>query len=291
MAPGVGEPVDTDLSRELEGLAHRAWPPLRERQVGGWVMRESAGSSRRGNSVWARGDVDNLAIALDEVRAFYAAAGLPPTIQITPVSLPSGIHQALDTAGFDDTGSTDVCTADLADLAERLAVATVHTRPAGERTPEATGSVGVNGTGTIMFDAVDDTWLDIAGRVLSTFAQQRAGTLTVLANLTATAKYALCVMDGVPVAVGRGVVDGDWLGVYSMATVPAARGQGAARAVLTGLVTWAAGMGASRAYLQVEQGSGAARRLYAALGFQPVYRYSYRRQYSAGGPTPRYRDR
>ncbi|WP_322754991.1 GNAT family N-acetyltransferase [Frankia sp. Cas3] len=264
-APGVGDQVDVALSRELEGLAHRAWPPLRERHVGGWVLRASAGSSRRGNSVWARGDVSDLSVALDEVRDFYAAAGLRPTIQITPVSVPAGIHQALDAAGFDDTGPTDVCTADLADLAERLDAAA----PAE----------------TVMFDGIADTWLDVAGRVLSTFADQRTGTLKVLANLTVAAKYAMCVADGVPVAVGRGVLDGDWLGVYSMATVPGARGRGAARAVLAGLVTWAADAGASRAYLQVEQTSAAARRLYGALGFRPVYRYSYRRHHHpAGGP-------
>ncbi len=260
------------------------------------MLRESAGSSRRGNSVWARGDVSDLSFALDEVRRFYAAAGLRPTIQITPVSLPAGIHQALDAAGFDDTGPTDVCTADLADLAGRLAVAASvdaaasatagvgADRPPGVPGPGNTGSVRAGGADTIMFDGIADTWLDVAGRVLSTFADQRTGTLKVLANLTVAAKYALCVADGVPVAVGRGVVDGDWLGVYSMATVPAARGRGAARAVLAGLVTWAADAGASRAYLQVEQTSVAARRLYGALGFRPVYRYSYRRHHPADGP-------
>ncbi|WP_239373867.1 GNAT family N-acetyltransferase [Frankia sp. Cj5] len=294
VAPGAGEAVDAALSRELELLAHRAWPPLCERRVGGWVLRESAGSSRRGNSVWARGDVPDLSLALDEVRAFYAAAGLPATVQITPVSLPAGIHQALDTLGFDDTGPTDVCAADLADLAGRLAGGTVAEAsvdvPSGASAAAAAGSGRAGGTRTLMFDDIDGSWLDIAGRVLSTFADQRAGTLKVLTNLTIATKYVLCVMDGVPVAVGRGVIDGDWLGVYSMATIPAARGRGAARAVLAGLVTWATDAGASRAYLQVEQTSTAARHLYAALGFQPVYRYSYRRycyrrSHHAGSPA------
>ncbi|WP_235433686.1 GNAT family N-acetyltransferase, partial [Protofrankia coriariae] len=143
---------------------------------------------------------------------------------------------------------------------------------------------GADGHRAILLDTVGDVWLDVAGQVLATFAGQRAGTLGVLANLTVPAAYVLCVLDGVPVAVGRGTVDGDWLGIYSMATVPAARGRGAARAVLTRLAAWAAEAGASRAYLQVEQTSTAARQLYAALGFRPVYRYSYRRLHTAATP-------
>ncbi|ONH34101.1 GNAT family N-acetyltransferase [Protofrankia sp. BMG5.30] len=281
VAPTVGEPVDNDLSRELEDLAHRAWPPLRERRLGGWVLRESAGSSRRGNSVWARGDVGDIAGALNAVGEFYATAGLPPTLQITPVSLPADIHEALDVAGFDDTGPTDVCVADLEEIRERLAAGPTGHVPVG-----AGGSppAGADGHRAILLDTVGDVWLDVAGQVLATFAGQRAGTLGVLANLTVPAAYVLCVLDGVPVAVGRGTVDGDWLGIYSMATVPAARGRGAARAVLTRLAAWAAEAGASRAYLQVEQTSTAARQLYAALGFRPVYRYSYRRLHTAATP-------
>nr|WP_131744669.1 GNAT family N-acetyltransferase [Frankia sp. Cppng1_Ct_nod] len=273
VAPTVGEPVDAVLSRQLEELAHRAWPPLRELRFGGWMLRESAGSSRRGNSVWARGNVDDVAAALAVVREFYAPVGLPATVQITPVSRPSGIHQALDTAGFDDTGPTDVCAADLTDLIGRLAAGA----PGDARIGADNGSRGTNLLDAVLLDAMDGIWLDVAAQVLETFAGQRNGTLRVLENLTVPAAYALCALDGVPVAVGRGVVDGDWLGVYSMATLPAARGRGAARAVLARLAAWAADAGASRAYLQVEQTSTAARRLYAALGFRPVYRYSYRR--------------
>ncbi|SBW17558.1 N-acetyltransferase GCN5 [Candidatus Protofrankia californiensis] len=283
VAPTVGEPVDGDLSRELEDVAHRAWPPLREQRVGGWVLRESAGSSRRGNSVWARGDVGDIAGALDAVGEFYATAGLLPMVQITPVSMPSAIHEVLDAAGFDDTGPTDVCIADLGEIGERLAAGATGNVPAR---PGSSRPTAVNGHRTILLDTVGGTWLDVAGQVLATFAGQRAGTLGVLANLAMPAAYVLCMVDGVPVAVGRGTVDGDWLGVYSMATVPAARGRGAARAVLARLVVWAVDAGASRAYLQVEQTSTAARRLYAALGFRPVYRYSYRRLHAASPQRP-----
>ncbi|MCM3886383.1 GNAT family N-acetyltransferase [Frankia sp. R82] len=263
VAPRAGlTAADMALARELEVVAHRAWPPLRVTELGGWTLRASAGASRRGNSVWAHGDVPDLPAALAAVADFYTAVGLPPTFQQTPVSRPGGLTGALDAAGFDDTGPTDVCTARLAGLAG----------PGTIRSPSLR---------VVCASVPDEAWLTVAGRVLATFDTQRAGTLAVLATLRLPTTYVTASMDGVPVAVGRGVADGRWLGIYSMATLPAARGQGAARRVVAALASWASQQGATHAYLQVEEVSTVARRLYAELGFRPVYRYSYRR-----GPLP-----
>ncbi len=251
--------ADAELARELEAVAHRAWPPLRVRDHHGWTLRASAGASRRGNSVWARGDVPDVPAALAAVADFYATEGLRPTFQLTPVSLPAGLDADLDTAGYDDSGPTDVCAAPLRGV-------TGAAGPAGPAT-----------TGAATAPVPAEGWLRVAAQVLATFGAQRAGTLAVLDAVRLPAVYVTVAVDGVPSAVGRGVVDGRWLGIYSMATLPAARGQGAARRVLAELGHWAAARGATHAYLQVEEVSTVARRLYAELGFRPVYRYSYRR--------------
>jgi len=261
------------LARELELVAHRAWPPLSVTQCGGWLLRASAGSSRRGNSVWARGDVADLAAGLAAVDAFYRSAGLPPQFQMTPVSRPLGLAAALDHAGYDDTGPTDVCTAPLSGL----------THADADITPS--GGAKGSGVGLRTARSPDDGWVGVAGQVLATLGAGRAGTLAVLAALRLPAAYVTLTVDGVPVAVGRGVADGRWLGIYSMATLPAARGRGAARRILAALAQWAARRGATHAYLQVEEVSTVARRLYAELGFRPVYRYSYRRA-TAPGAAP-----
>ena len=74
------------LTAELELLAFRGWTALRTETVDGWVLRDSDGATRRGNSVWPRGDVASLPAALDAVDEFYAAAGRPAIVQLTPVS-------------------------------------------------------------------------------------------------------------------------------------------------------------------------------------------------------------
>ena len=72
------------------------------------------------------------------------------------------------------------------------------------------------------------------------------------------------------------MLDDGWAGVFGMATVPAARRTGAARAVLGALAAWAAERGAVGLYLQVEGDNAPALRLYESAGFAEAARYSYR---------------
>ncbi|WP_373315482.1 GNAT family N-acetyltransferase [Planosporangium mesophilum] len=81
------------------------------------------------------------------------------------------------------------------------------------------------------------------------------------------------------VAVGRAVAETGWAGVFGMATLPDARGRGAARGVLAALARWAAENGAGRMYLQVEDDNAAARRLYERAGFAELCRYHYRTEH------------
>lgn len=272
-APGAGEPADLPLVRDLEERSHRAWVPLRTEAVGGWLLRSSAGASRRGNSVWARRPVSDLPAAMAAVERFYAAAGIPPTFQISPAFAPADLRATLDRDGYGDTGPTDVAVTRLAAL-----------RPTAGR-PGSSGSgpapVGEGGLTVVSRPGIDGDWLAAVSPVMTTFGpEQRINTLAVLSRLVVGQLYVTASLDGRPVAAGRGTLDAGWLGIYSMATLPEARGRGAATAVLGHLADWAAGNGATRAYLQVEQKSAAARRLYAGLGFRPVYRYSYRRRAS-----------
>ncbi len=254
------------LAAQLEALAFRGWPALRAQPLDGWVLRDSAGATRRGNSVWTCGEVADVAMAIGEAERFYARAGRPSTFQLTPVSRPVGLGLALDAAGYDgDSGPTDVCVADLAALVTSAAGITQGTA-----------------VRTRQDDAPDQTWLDVgAAGGMSMFGPYRSASVAILSKVALPVVYVTATLDGRPVGVGRGVLDGEWLGVYSMATLPAARGRGAATAVLAALARWSAGLGARRAYLQVEEHSVAARRLYAALGFLPVYRYTYRRRPAA----------
>lgn len=249
------------LVHELEELIAHGWPALHVKHVDGWLLRASRGATRRGNSVWPRGPVADPEGALRAVEEFYDAQVLPPTFQISPAAQPAGLGALLDAHGYDDRGPTDVC---VADLDEVLA-------------PDDDEEDGARPVGVALRPEADDRWLTLAGEVFASFRDHRAASAHVLGLVRLPSAYALMSLDGAPVAVGRAVLDGRWIGIYSMATLPAARRRGAARAVLLALAEWGADHDARRAYLQVEETSTAARRLYDAAGFTPVYRYSYRR--------------
>ncbi|WP_370017424.1 GNAT family N-acetyltransferase [Planotetraspora sp. GP83] len=86
-----------------------------------------------------------------------------------------------------------------------------------------------------------------------------------------------CAMIGEDVlAVGRAVADTGWAGVFGMATLPKARGKGAARGVLAALASWARAHEADRMYLQVERDNIPALRLYERMGFTELCGYHYR---------------
>jgi len=85
------------------------------------------------------------------------------------------------------------------------------------------------------------------------------------------------MLDGRIVAIGRGAVDDEWLGVTAVEVAPELRRQGLASAVVRALWRWGAGCGAERGYVQVSSENAAAAALYERLGYWPHHRYRCRR--------------
>ena len=84
------------------------------------------------------------------------------------------------------------------------------------------------------------------------------------------------MQDRVAVACGLGVLADGHLGLFDIVTGAAFRRRGFGRMVTESLLAWGQERGATQAYLQVVAANTAARRLYAELGFEEVYRYGYR---------------
>jgi ribosomal protein S18 acetylase RimI-like enzyme len=99
---------------------------------------------------------------------------------------------------------------------------------------------------------------------------------SILQRIALPHGYALLRIGGQPAAVGLGVVEAGWLGIYCMATLPAFRRQRGASAVLRTLAIWGQLYDAQMAYLQVMQNNTPAQGLYARAGFATAYHYHYR---------------
>ena len=101
-----------------------------------------------------------------------------------------------------------------------------------------------------------------------------------LAEITETELPQQCVVvsdsDGAPLGAAMSTLDGDWLGLFAMVTVPAARRQGVASFVINELVRRGIDAGASRVWLQVAPDNDGAISLYQRLGMTEVHQYHYR---------------
>ncbi len=240
--------MSSTLSPEyLEDVAYDLWRATEVEELDGWRLRFAHGVSGRANSVWPNRD-GSLALLekLERVESWYAARGAPARFQLTEAARPRGLADALLARGYEWRGAP--VSVEVASVPNVVALS--HGDASLSEEPD---DAWVElWTGTRGFERVD-----IAREILmsspgpTTFA--RVGDL----------------------AVGRGVVLGDWFGITSMATVPEARGRGHARAIVHALACWAEQLGATRALLQVEETNVPARTLYSSVGFEAHHAYRY----------------
>ncbi|HMQ34038.1 MAG TPA: GNAT family N-acetyltransferase, partial [Chloroflexaceae bacterium] len=190
-------------------------------------------------------------IALAE--AFYRRRGALCRFQICPASRPAGLDAALEARGYTSGPATLVQTAPLAALL-----------------PLAAGRAGVA-------ESFDEAWLAAyAEGEGETSAAKIASRREMLGRIGPPAGFAALREGGRIAAVALGVVERGHLGIFSVATAPAWRGRGLARAALGDLAAWAGEHGAHTAYLQVFSANAPALRLYERLGFGTLYQYWYR---------------
>ncbi|MFA1539852.1 GNAT family N-acetyltransferase [Actinomadura monticuli] len=240
-----------ELVKSLQERAARAQPAERVKDADGWLLRHAPHCSWWVGTVLPHGDArrDDLIGRVVEAEEFYAAHGTTPCFQITPKACPEGLDAVLEKRGYRRRGSVSLQTASVARLVELAPTLKVRlderpTRP------------------------WYDTWQAVNGDSRAEYA--------MLARVESPSVYASALIGDEVVAVGRAVADTGWAGVFSMVTLPRARGRGAARNVLAALAGWAAANSADHMYLQVERDNGPALRLYERAGFTGIRTYHYR---------------
>jgi GNAT superfamily N-acetyltransferase len=139
------------------------------------------------------------------------------------------------------------------------------------------GAPAVRSDVTIGLSPLTHEWVD-AWAAVTGIAGTRETAALVLSQLGDRARFAVAVdpRSQTPVAVGFGVAEERCLGLFALATSPAARRRGIASSLIDALEAWAATRGAERSYLQVEAGNAAALSFYAARGFSIAHSYHYR---------------
>jgi N-acetylglutamate synthase len=239
----------------VEQALFRAWPALETRYHHGWVVRFADGYTRRANSINPieyAGDKHDLTLDIETCASLYRERGLPVVFRLTDIMQPAELEQALEALGYERKAATLVQTADLA------------------------GFRGAIDPNVMTETELNDDWLNHFLRLNPSQADY-AGTMSrMLRRIEPPRAFARLTHSGQVMAVGLAVRDGDYAGLFDIATDPQARRQGFGRRLVACLLAWGICEGARSAYLQVVQENVAAQRLYEVFGFQTAYTYWYR---------------
>src|SRR5215468_2040751 len=187
----------------LSAVGSRGWRAEETAEVGGWLLRANHGVTKRANSALPlHRPTTSLTETLDAARQWYATRGLPLRVQA-----PLHARRLLD-----------------AGLAERGWPASNETLVLARRIPAAPDAPGVR-----VAAEPDDAWL----------ARFRNGTtppgMRALLTRHERAGFAEIRRDGATVAIGRGAVDDNWLGITAVEVASDLRRQGLATAIIHAL--------------------------------------------------------
>jgi GNAT superfamily N-acetyltransferase len=251
----------TATVRLLDELGANATAATTVQIVDGWLLRAAPEYPfRRCNSALPYGgDSIGLEARIGMVEHFYRERDLPARFQMSPAAFPIGLDDVLETRGYEIEEPTLVLVADTPRVVEQTSRADAHEVTVGE--------------------GIDEYWV---AEYASAFGEDEAARdrlrayTHLLRHLGPAVGTAVLPVDETPSAVGLGVLERGWTGVYAMGTRPEARRRGAATSVLRALAQWAHERGAGRMYLQVETTNDGARQLYTRGGFETAYRYHYR---------------
>ncbi len=251
--------VDFDLIRRLEEISLNALPARQTIVDDGWVLRLTGGGTGRANAAYPLyAGTDDLVARIERVEAVYRSAGLAPMFKLTPAARPTELEVGLIARGYKLRGS---------DTQVQIARLDTSTEP-----------VWPAGTSVDLLEAVTGEWLEAFGATHANWSPEDMSLKRWMLEAIATpAVFLLVRQAGVPVGVGTAIVDGEWVGLFDIALVDSARGNGLSLPLSLALLNWGLARGARRAYLQVVVDNAPALRTYARLGFQGVYSYWYRK--------------
>lgn len=252
MTDTTAENAIPDRIVRIERHCAAAWPAIHTEDLDGWQMRFSPGlTSKRVNSLnpMMPGSVPFSDI-LQRARNLCSERGARCHVRMTPLA---GQECAanLESMGVFGVDETRV---QMVDLAGR-------------------GSGGSNHV--TLASTPHEGWLAAYAEMHGDGPQARHSIGALLDRVTMPQRFASIGEDGRIMAVGRAACGEGLAGIFQIMTRPEARNRGFARAIMAALLEWCGSNGGRQAYLQVEAANIAACSLYASLGFEDVYRYTY----------------
>jgi N-acetylglutamate synthase len=242
------------LTARMEEAALNATVVRQQMLYDGWLMRWADAKARRARSI---NPVAASLLDIDEklafCRAHYQRVGRPLIFRLNSACVDSTLDAQLAQRGFERFDETLVMSVDLPTAAPSAAPLLHYEESTAEQFAAVTGKLRDYGEDHVREH--QQRIADIAVPSARVLARDDAGRI---------------------VGAGLAVMDASVVGVFDVVVIPEARRRGYGRALVEHLLTQGRAHGARHAYLQVETGNEAARKLYGAMGFAERYRYWYR---------------
>jgi len=240
------------LEWRVEETCLNAWPALREVLLDGWVLRFSAGLTRRANSANPLRPVSPVDLRASE--ALYRRLDLPTIFRVLSLVDPL-VDERLAEAGYTGEGESCVLYSPIEDIA---AGRDPDVRLLEQPTPE---------------------WFHAMATLQNHSSEQAAIYRRIVNQLAIPAAFAALSDEAGTAALAYGALHNGLLCYESVITDHGRRRQGSGRRIVCALADWARNQGAVGACLEVEARDAPARALYAAIGLnRELYRYHYRRE-------------
>jgi N-acetylglutamate synthase len=240
------------LSRRVEEASLNAWPSLHQLVHDGWLIRFAGGFTKRANSVVplypAR---EPLCGKIEYCERLYAERGLRTIFRLTTLGESSELDLELASRGYQRVEPT------------RVMWRPLESAPAPNDGPQPRVRTRPG-------------WLKAYAELSGMPGESQALHSAVLKNICLPCIYMTLDDDACTVGCALGVVDQALLGLFDVVTHAAYRGVGHGERLVRALLGEGHRRGARQAYLQVLDENAPAERLYARLGFLPLYRYWYR---------------
>jgi N-acetylglutamate synthase len=247
---GNGEP--SMLERRIEEASLNNWPALQQMLFDGWIMRFSAGYTKRANSVTPI--YTSFLPAQEKIVAcenFYQKKQLPTIFRL--LSFSPAAHELDSILEQREYQRVD-----------KVLILSTEITPAPTIQDPALRAVPLTG------------WLPLFCQFRQTSLEQHQIHCEMLKRIVPNPLFAVHYNDGLPVACGLGVQENDIFGMFDIVTDPEQRNKGYGTQLVAAMLDHARQNGARRAYLQVVNTNQAALHLYAKFGFHELYHYWYR---------------
>lgn len=239
----------------IEDFSLNAWPSHQIQFYDGWLLRFSYFYTHRTNSVEQIGP---SSIPIEEKIDFcedaYRRWGTPAIFKITPL-LEEDFEQRLIRRNYQVQHITQVMLLNYSDWT-----------PKEPQIP------------VLLEHTINDRWINglfsLKGTTNAIHRQIVPSMYRAIPKDTLSAS--VVNEKGQIIAIGMGILDRDYIGIYAIHVHPHYRGRGLARSICRSLLLTGYRRGLSGAYLQVVEGNCPAKNLYLSLGFKDFYKYWFR---------------